>query len=92
MAREWEPTPHLIQKMNDRKVTWAEVVDILDHPEVIYGPDNRGRRIHQKGDLSVVVSREGAVITCLLRQKEQWTDDEARNRTRVRKPLDPLIP
>lgn len=74
------PTKHLIEKLDAREITWSEIVDILDHPEVIYGPDNRGRRVMQRSDLSIVVGRDGAVITALLRSSEQWTDEEAKRR------------
>lgn len=81
MARiEPYPTNHSLQKMKDRAITWAEVVDIVERPEVVYGPDYQGRRILQKGDLSVVVGRDGAVVTVLLRSEEQWTDEEAKSR------------
>ena len=82
MAADWTPTPHLIEKMNARNVTWAEIVDILDHPEVVYGPDARGRRVHQKDDLSVVASKNGDVITVLLRQTDEWTNEDAQERSR----------
>lgn len=74
------PTPHLIERLRKRNITWAEVVDILDKPDVVYGPDPQGRRTMQKNDLCVVVSDKGAVITVLLRQDEQWNDEEVRQR------------
>ena len=74
------PTRHLIEKMSDRQVTWAEILDVVDHPEVVYGPDRKGRSVYQKGDLGVVASRDGNIITVLLRQEENWTSEEVRNR------------
>lgn len=80
MSREIYPTDHLREKMRSREITWAEIVEVADHPEVIYGPDERGRRILQRGKLSIVLDRGNNVITALLRQEEQWTDEEARER------------
>lgn len=77
MSQEIYPTKHVLEKLDARDVTWAEIVDVVDHPEVVYGPDYRGKKIHQKGDLSVVVAPDGAVLTVLLRDKEQWTDEQA---------------
>lgn len=74
------PTPHLLEKLKARNVTWAEVVDILEHPEVVYGPDRQGRKVVQKGDLSVVLAPNNAVITVLLRDAENWDDEAARER------------
>lgn len=79
---EFHPTPHLIEKLKARDVTWGTILDCLEHPEVVYGPDQRGRSNYQKDDLCVVASREGAVITVLLRNEDPWTDEDARNRSR----------
>lgn len=80
MAKEFYPTPHLIENLEKRNVTWSEIVDILDKPDVSYGPDVRGRMVHQKGDLSVVVARDNSVITVLLRSAETWSNEDARKR------------
>lgn len=77
---EHYPTPHLLEKMKARDVKWAEIMEVIQHPEVVYGPDTQGRRNFQKGDLCVVVSRHKAVITVLIRNLEQWSDEDARNR------------
>lgn len=81
------PTPHLLEKLKARNVTWAEVVDILERPEVVYGPDRQGRKVVQKGDLAVVLATNNAVITVLLRDAENWNDEEARNRETHEKKL-----
>lgn len=81
MTAELFPTTHLIEKMKARKVTWGEIVETVEKPEVSFGPDERGRMVHQKGSLAVVVSRSNNVITVLFRQEKQWTDEDmARNR------------
>lgn len=76
------PTPHLIEKMAARKVTWGDVVDVIESPEVTHGPNSQGRYVHQKGQLAVVVTQQGAVITVLLRQEGQWTDEDMKARMR----------
>lgn len=80
MGKNIYPTKHVIEKLDARDVTWAEIVDVVDHPEVVYGPDYRGKKIHQKGVLSVVVAPDGAVLTVLLRDEQQWTDAHAQAR------------
>lgn len=82
MSAEIYPTPHLIAKMQARDVTWGEIVETVNKPDVSFGPDERGRMVHQKGQLAVVVGGNGGVITVLLRKEEQWNDDDARNRSR----------
>lgn len=74
------PTRHVIDQMKARDISWAEVVEIVEYPETSYGPDNRGRIVYQKHDLSVVTGRDGGVITVLLRNTEQWTNEDAKNR------------
>lgn len=80
MAREIYPTKHLLKNMRARHVTWAEIVDTVDNSEVVHGPDIQGRQTYQKGKLSVVVARSGDVITVLLRQEKQWTNEDAQKR------------
>ena len=80
MAREVYPTKHLLKNMRERHVTWAEVVDIIERPEVVSGPDMQGREVYHKGKLSIVVARNGDVITVLLRQEKQWTNEDAQKR------------
>lgn len=75
------PTRHLVQRLKDRNITWAEVVEVIDRPDVTFGPDEKGYMVLQKGDLGVVVSRQGGVITVLLRDAAQWTDEDVRRRS-----------
>lgn len=70
------PTKHLLKQMDSRAVSWGEIVDVIDNPEVIFGPDERGRYTVQSGNLCVVMADNGAVITVLLRQKRQWCDQD----------------
>lgn len=82
-SKDYHPTPHLVEKMRSRSITWGEILDVVKHPETSYGPDERGRMVHQKDSLSVVASRDGAIITVLLRTTKQWNDEDARNRRDV---------
>ncbi len=74
------PTKHLLEQMENRAVTWGEIIDVVEKPEVTFGPDHLGRKSVQRGNLCVVVARDGAVLTVLLRQGEQWTNDDAKGR------------
>lgn len=78
--RMFFPTPHLREKLEAREITWAEIVDVLENPEVAFGPDAKGRMTVQKDNLCVVVGRDGGVVTVLLRQQNQWTDEEMKKR------------
>lgn len=80
MAQDYFPTKHLLEKLSARNVTWAEIVDIVEHPDVVYGPDIQGRRTLQRGELCVIVGKDNAVLTVLLRNADQWDDDQARDR------------
>lgn len=80
MARDIHPTNHLLEKMASRDITWAEIVDTVNNPKVVYGPDYKGRKNFQKGDICVIVDHDGAVITALLASEKQWEDEEVRNR------------
>lgn len=77
---EPHPTKHALETMTERDITWGEVQDVILKPEVTYGPDRSGRTVMQRGKISVVVARDMAVITVLLRQEEQWTNADARSR------------
>lgn len=80
MARDIHPTKHALENMKARDVTWAEIVDVVNNPTVVYGPDYRGRKNVQKGDLCVVLGEDGGVITVLLATEGNWNNDQARGR------------
>ncbi|NNM44519.1 hypothetical protein [Knoellia koreensis] len=78
-AERLRPTAHSLAKMSARGVSWADVVETVRDASVVYGSD-RGR-VHQRGDLGVVVARDGAVVTVLLAERRRrWTDADARAR------------
>lgn len=77
---EYYPTRHAVEQMKARSLSWADVLEIVNEPEVTFGPDSRGRRVLQKGSLAVPVARDGAVITVLLRSQDQWTNEDVMNR------------
>lgn len=80
MSADIYPTKHVREQMEARDVTWGEIVDIVEHPEVVYGPDPKGRKIVQKGDLSIVLAPDGAIVTVLLREETAWDNEQARAR------------
>ena len=82
MPIEPYPTRHVVEKINDRSVTWGEILDVIQSPEVTYGPDFKGRMTVQKGNLCVVLARDGAVITVLLRSAINWTDEDIQGRNK----------
>jgi len=78
------PTRHAIDVMSRRGITWADVVRTVERPEVTYAGSRYAgddRIVHQAGDLAVVTTPAGCVVTVLLRTTEQWTDADARQRT-----------
>lgn len=80
MAQEVFPTKHALEKMQGRDVTWGEIIDVVNNPEVVYGPDFRGAKNYQKGDLCVIVARDGAIVTVLLKSQNEWNDTHAKSR------------
>jgi hypothetical protein len=68
--------------MARRAVTWAEVVEVCEHPTIVE-PPFEGRRRYHRGALCVVLGEDGTVVTVLLREVAQWTDADARARARA---------
>lgn len=75
--------------MAERGVTWPEVAAIVQFPQVTYtqtmyrGRPVSNQTVYQRGKLAAIVAESEhslTVITVLLRQSEQWTNDDARNR------------
>lgn len=72
-------TRHAREKMVEREVTFADLVDALRAPQGVE-PHNGAFRF-VKGDLVVVVAEDAPiVITVLLRRREQWTSADMRRR------------
>lgn len=75
-----EFTDHVREKMQLRAVSKEEVFQIVRNPEVVTRGD---RHALMRGNLTVVLEPNGKrwrVITILLREQEQWSDADARNR------------
>lgn len=59
--RDYFPTRHAAKAMAERSITWAEILEIIEKPEVTY-ESNTGKNagkdstIHQRGSLYVVVA------------------------------------
>lgn len=58
---DYFPTKHAVQAMAARGVTWAEILQVLDQPEVVYSGSSgahagKGTEIRQRDKLYVVVS------------------------------------
>lgn len=84
MSELFTPTNHVREKMKTRDVTWGEIVDVLENPECVYGPDYKGRKTVQKGDLCVIVGKDNVIVTVLFRDEANWTDHDMQQRARVR--------
>ena len=60
--RDYFPTKHAVTSMAARDIPWAEVLWVLEQPEVTYSNTSKGphagkhTQIHQRGRLYVVVS------------------------------------
>lgn len=78
------PSRHAVETMNARDVSWAQVVETVEQPENTYSTSRRPKDcVHQRGDIAVVtveVSDGLLVKTVLLRETEQWSNDDARSR------------
>lgn len=76
---------HAIKQMIERHVTDTDVQDVLRNASIRYEQSYRGsrQRVHQHGELAVVTDLTNTVIvTILLNRKDDWTDEDARNRRR----------
>jgi hypothetical protein len=71
----WYLTHHLLLRAAERGISEAEILEVLDDPEVIYDQDYYApnRQVRQRGRLGVVVDRStGAVITVVFRTRQLW--------------------
>jgi hypothetical protein len=75
---------HAAEKMRSRGVSLSEVEQCVWKPDVTYG--NEHGEVRQCGSIAVGVrvieGGDVVVRTVLLRHTEQWTDEQARNRSR----------
>lgn len=84
------PSNHAVDVMRDRAVSWAEVLDVVENYQHRYpSTQHRGQPnpfcvMYQRGKLSVVVHEDETrrtVVTVLLREYRQWTNEDARSRS-----------
>lgn len=76
-------TRHARQVMKARKIELDDVLAVVNKPGIVEPHEGAWRFV--RGDLcAVVVVDRGAalVITVLLRRGEQWTDEDAKGRSR----------
>lgn len=99
MPAEYWPSKHALSSMSKRDISWGQVLEVLNAPEVTYhntapSDGNRGV-VHQRGHLFVVTmptphrhTDDGVpvfrVMTVGLRQEDQWSDADVRNRPKER--------
>jgi hypothetical protein len=84
-AMAWKVTSHARTAMLRRDMDVREVMLTAIEPQQTYADSqyNPRSRVHQRGDLAVVVDpHDKVIITVLLRSGEQWTDADARGRKR----------
>lgn len=82
------PSKHAIEMMTSRDITWEQVLETVTNAHVTYS--SRGDQMFQRDKVAVVTTRPLSngvrlVKTVLLREVEQWSDDDAR--ARVRRPV-----
>lgn len=78
---------HAREQMRQRNVSFDEVVEILQRPEVVTSTEDADRRKFFGGDLCLVVADEKngrltfhVVVTILWRKGDQWTSEEMSQR------------
>lgn len=75
-------TGHVKAKMRERDVSPEELADVLTHPQIVEPSGDRLRLVREGLCAVVQVDAEGnaTVITILLRQLGQWSDEDMRHR------------
>jgi len=72
---------HAREVMKRRQITWDEVVATVERPDII--EPHQGKKRYVKGTLCVVIAPSlhgNVVVTILLREQKQWSDEDVRNR------------
>lgn len=81
---ETYPTAHFMWAMEKRGVQWSEVATALRSPHVT--EPHQGKWRYVRGSLVVVVADVNgprpALVTCLLRHRQQWNDSDMKTRNR----------
>jgi hypothetical protein len=80
---------HARDVMANRAIEFGEVLEVLRDYENRWSVDHwkgrptPGRAVYQRGKLAVVVNERATawwVVTVLLRENQQWTNEDARSR------------
>jgi arginyl-tRNA synthetase len=75
------PSVHFLAKREARGVDWQTVRLALEKPSVVE-QNGDGRARYVRGDIAIVVqgysTDRPVLITVLLRQQDQWTDEDVR--------------
>lgn len=80
------PSAHFLEKKEARGVDWQTVREALEKPSVVEESEHNGRKNlrYVRGDLAVVVggwrTPHPILVTVLLRESQQWTDEDVRSR------------
>ena len=74
-------TRHAVRAMGERGVEIEEVAEILKRPSIVEPHDGK-RRFVGNGLALVIAGPDEApvLVTVLLRERRQWTDEDARRR------------
>ena len=75
MGSEWRMTRHALERAEEFGATTADVIAIIENPEVSYTNQNYTpmRAVSVAGDLAVVTAPEShTVVTVLRRTYEHW--------------------
>jgi len=73
------PSAHFLEKKEKRGVSWDTIREIVEKPSVIETA-GVGRRRLSKDGVAIVISAGSptVLITILLRQQDQWTDEDVK--------------
>lgn len=83
MSKPVRFTRHALSVMKSRDVTPEEVIEIIRNPDVT--EPSEGQRRYVANGLAVAVDvryNPYVVITVLMRNREQWTNENVRTRSR----------
>jgi hypothetical protein len=80
------PSAHFLEKKEARGVDWQTIRAALENPGVVEETEHNGRKAlrYVHGEIAIVVvgwfRDHPILVTVLLRESKQWTDEDVRNR------------